>query len=133
MFRKESQKPRHGNKRCDEWRIEAGICGSLRPRRNKPRRGVAIAGAAAGSFALGALALGLLVIARRRRRLVPVDRLRRRGRVRRVHRLVERGIEPRLLALGISLEDRKSVVSGKSVSVRVDLGGGRILKTKKKK
>src|SRR3546814_1216083 len=70
MFRKESQKPRHGNKRCDEWRIEAGICGSLRPRRNKPRRGVAIAGAAAGSFALGALALGLLVIARRRRRLV---------------------------------------------------------------
>src|SRR3546814_11422784 len=79
MFRKESQKPRHGNKRCDEWRIEAGICGSLRPRRNKPRRGVAIAGAAAGSFALGALARGLLVIARRRRRLVPVARLRRRG------------------------------------------------------
>src|SRR3546814_13545224 len=81
MFRKESQKPRHGNKRCDEWRIEAGICGSLRPRRNKPRRGVAIAGAAAGSFALGALALGLLVIARRRRRLVAVDRLRRRGEI----------------------------------------------------
>src|SRR3546814_14194620 len=82
----------------------AGICGSLRPRRNKPRRGVAIAGAAAGSFALGALALGLLVIARRRRRLVPVDRLRRRGRVRRV-------------------PDRKGVVSGKRVSGRVELGG----------
>src|SRR3546814_11609773 len=28
--------------------------------------------------------------------------------------------------------DRKSVVSGKSVSVRVDLGGGRIIKKKKK-
>src|SRR3546814_17419048 len=28
-------------------------------------------------------------------------------------------------------EDRKSVVSGKSVSVRVDLGGGRIIKKKK--
>src|SRR3546814_18363508 len=28
--------------------------------------------------------------------------------------------------------DRKSVVSGKSVSVRVDLGGRRIIKTKKK-
>src|SRR3546814_14057863 len=28
--------------------------------------------------------------------------------------------------------DRKSVVEGKSVSVRVDLGGGRILKKKKK-
>src|SRR3546814_13069081 len=30
------------------------------------------------------------------------------------------------------LEDRKSVVSGKSVSVRVDLGGRRILNKKKK-
>src|SRR3546814_11810090 len=29
--------------------------------------------------------------------------------------------------------DRKSVVKGKSVSVRVDLGGGRIFKKKKKK
>src|SRR3546814_12919874 len=29
------------------------------------------------------------------------------------------------------LEDRKSVVSGKSVSVRVDLGGRRIIKKKK--
>src|SRR3546814_18616225 len=29
--------------------------------------------------------------------------------------------------------DRKSVVEGKSVSVRVDLGGGRIIKKKKKK
>src|SRR3546814_19932906 len=29
--------------------------------------------------------------------------------------------------------DRKSVVSGKSVSVRVDLGGRRFIKTKKKK
>src|SRR3546814_19459916 len=29
-------------------------------------------------------------------------------------------------------EDRKSVVSGKSVSVRVDLGGRRVIKTKKK-
>src|SRR3546814_16787839 len=30
------------------------------------------------------------------------------------------------------LEDRKSVVEGKSVSVRVDLGGRRIIKKKKK-
>src|SRR3546814_19641205 len=30
------------------------------------------------------------------------------------------------------LGDRKSVVSGKSVSVRVDLGGGRIIKNKQK-
>src|SRR3546814_13902671 len=30
------------------------------------------------------------------------------------------------------LGDRKSVVSGKSVSVRVDLGGGRVIKKKKK-
>src|SRR3546814_20679107 len=29
-------------------------------------------------------------------------------------------------------EDRKSVVSGKSVSVRVDLGGGRIIQNNKK-
>src|SRR3546814_19673231 len=29
--------------------------------------------------------------------------------------------------------DRKSVVSGKSVSVRVDLGGGRVIKKKKSK
>src|SRR3546814_13648906 len=36
---------------------------------------------------------------------------------------------PRLLARSL---DRKSVVSGKSVSVRVDLGGRRILKNKKK-
>src|SRR3546814_16338342 len=33
---------------------------------------------------------------------------------------------------GKKLEDRKSVVSGKSVSVRVDLGGRRIIKNKKK-
>src|SRR3546814_17036344 len=32
----------------------------------------------------------------------------------------------------LECEDRKSVVSGKSVSVRVDLGGRRILKQKKK-
>src|SRR3546814_19484611 len=45
---------------------------------------------------------------------------------------------PRLGRLGASqhllhrLADRKSVVSGKSVSVRVDLGGRRIIKQKKK-
>src|SRR3546814_10973288 len=33
---------------------------------------------------------------------------------------------------GKSRDDRKSVVSGKSVSVRVDLGGRRIIKKKKK-
>src|SRR3546814_20470052 len=31
----------------------------------------------------------------------------------------------------LATPDRKSVVKGKSVSVRVDLGGGRIIKTKK--
>src|SRR3546814_13905084 len=34
--------------------------------------------------------------------------------------------------LSVALEDRKRVVSGKSVSVRVALGGRRILKKKKK-
>src|SRR3546814_14669437 len=33
----------------------------------------------------------------------------------------------------ITVQDRKSVVEGKSVSVGVDLGGGSILKKKKKK
>src|SRR3546814_19665560 len=35
-----------------------------------------------------------------------------------------------LLALGVDLEDRKSVVEGRSVSVRVDLGGRRIIEQK---
>src|SRR3546814_15507158 len=34
---------------------------------------------------------------------------------------------------GVPFEDRKSVVSGKSVSVRVDLGGRRIIKKQTKK
>src|SRR3546814_14352953 len=38
----------------------------------------------------------------------------------------------RLAADWESHEDRKSVVKGKSVSVRVDLGGGRIIKNKKR-
>src|SRR3546814_14690465 len=37
------------------------------------------------------------------------------------------------IALSIFGSDRKSVVSGKSVSVRVDLGGRRIIKKKKNK
>src|SRR3546814_16144253 len=41
--------------------------------------------------------------------------------------------QPRNLAKSVTVEDRKSVVSGKSVSVRVDLGGSRIIKKKKKK
>src|SRR3546814_19506740 len=36
-----------------------------------------------------------------------------------------------LAARALELVDRKSVVSGKSVSVRVDLGGRRIFKTQK--
>src|SRR3546814_16099153 len=36
-----------------------------------------------------------------------------------------------LLAVSRAIGDRKSVVSGKSVSVRVDLGGRRIIKKKK--
>src|SRR3546814_16300464 len=39
-------------------------------------------------------------------------------------------VAARLRGRGISLRDRKSVVSGKSVSVRVDLGGRRIIKKK---
>src|SRR3546814_19503951 len=38
----------------------------------------------------------------------------------------------RLEVLGSVLQDRKSVVEGKSVSVRVTLGGRRLLKKKKK-
>src|SRR3546814_15321925 len=38
------------------------------------------------------------------------------------------GLEPLLRDQGGGAEDRKSVVSGKSVSVRVDLGGRRIIK-----
>src|SRR3546814_13983756 len=37
-----------------------------------------------------------------------------------------------LIAYGLAAGDRKSVVEGKSVSVRVDLGGRRIIKKKKK-
>src|SRR3546814_14702950 len=53
-----------------------------------------------------------------------------------------RGQGARRIGIGIALadivveavaEDRKSVVSGKSVSVSVDLGGRRIIKKKKKK
>src|SRR3546814_11685528 len=42
------------------------------------------------------------------------------------------GLDPgsRCLGLGADSEDRKSVVEGKSVSVRVDLGGRRISKKK---
>src|SRR3546814_14766107 len=40
--------------------------------------------------------------------------------------------EHAVFALGHADGDRKSVVSGKSVSVRVDLGGRRIIKKKKK-
>src|SRR3546814_17871775 len=39
-------------------------------------------------------------------------------------------LEPGRLAAGHQAGDRKSVVSGKSVSVRVDLGGRRIIKIK---
>src|SRR3546814_18028822 len=45
------------------------------------------------------------------------------------------GVTARLMAesssSAVEVGDRKSVVSGKSVSVRVDLGGGRIIKKKK--
>src|SRR3546814_13529799 len=47
-----------------------------------------------------------------------------------IERLREQGRTTRVVRKG---EDRKSVVSGKSVSVRVDLGGRRIIKTTKKK
>src|SRR3546814_15352698 len=44
-----------------------------------------------------------------------------------------KGTEDTLRAAGLGELDRKSVVSGKSVSVRVDLGGRRIIKTKNHK
>src|SRR3546814_11363700 len=52
------------------------------------------------------------------------------------HRIV--GVRRHLIALArlhrlLEQADRKSVVSGKSVSVRVDPGGGRIIKKKKQK
>src|SRR3546814_11784109 len=45
-----------------------------------------------------------------------------------------RGADERVRIAGpdVTIPDRKSVVSGKSVSVRVDLGGRRIIKTQKK-
>src|SRR3546814_19388762 len=48
-------------------------------------------------------------------------------------RIAERtgDIDRRFLAVERAIADRKSVVSGKSVSVRVDLGGRRIIKKKK--
>src|SRR3546814_16981860 len=57
--------------------------------------------------------------------LVPVARYGR-------YTLVELVPEPAQRDL-LQQADRKSVVSGKSVSVRVDLGGSRIIKKKKKK
>src|SRR3546814_20440081 len=54
------------------------------------------------------------------------------------HRPIAQGLRcasiahPRLEIDLVDLKDRKSVVSGKSVSVRVDLGGRRIIKKKQK-
>src|SRR3546814_20962380 len=45
---------------------------------------------------------------------------------------VEGGLRLKRKYPDFALADRKGVVSGKSVSVRVDLGGGRIIKKKKK-
>src|SRR3546814_17732776 len=48
------------------------------------------------------------------------------------HRLQQLGDSQRLrVALALDEEDRKSVVEGKGVSVRVDLGGRRLIKQKK--
>src|SRR3546814_18259823 len=49
------------------------------------------------------------------------------------HDLVARRVEHIMQRGGQLDEDRKSVVWGKSVSVRVDLGGSRIIKKKNKK
>src|SRR3546814_17141864 len=43
---------------------------------------------------------------------------------------LETGLRGESVFIGIKAIDRKSVVSGKSVSVRVDLGGSRIIKKK---
>src|SRR3546814_16125554 len=51
------------------------------------------------------------------------------------HTIALQGLDDAQLVLGIDTrvhrEDRKSAVEGKSVSVRVDLGGRRIIKKKK--
>src|SRR3546814_13202851 len=47
--------------------------------------------------------------------------------------IIHRNMEEALAAASVVDRDRKSVVSGKSVPVRVDLGGGRNQKKKKKK
>src|SRR3546814_2313867 len=49
-----------------------------------------------------------------------------------IERLPQRAEIVTMLSIGITLGDRKSVVKGKSMSVRVDLGGRRHLKKKKK-
>src|SRR3546814_14687834 len=48
------------------------------------------------------------------------------------HCLEKRLVEAEVGGVGSDVRDRKSVVSGKRVSVRVDLGGSRIIKNKKK-
>src|SRR3546814_20248625 len=45
----------------------------------------------------------------------------------------QEGESPEATAKRLMHEDRQSVVEGKSVSVRVDLGGRRLIKKKKKK
>src|SRR3546814_20225034 len=48
------------------------------------------------------------------------------------HRQIQQRQIAQLHRAALSVTDRKSVGEGKSVSVRVDLGGGRLLKKKKK-
>src|SRR4051812_20965542 len=84
------------------WLVEAELVHHLADDALGPRR------------AGGELLLCLLVIARAFGNGVAVDRLGRGGRVRRVHRLVERAVEPRFLALGVALEplDDRAVGAG---------------------
>src|SRR3546814_18365570 len=96
------------------------------------RRGPGRIGAEAVVPARGAHRLHLLGDRRgtRLRRRVPGDRaVRAAGRARVLDRLPLRRHAPPFRRL-LRVRDRKSVVSGKSVSVRVDLGGRRIIKKK---
>src|SRR3546814_14145009 len=92
--------------------------------------------ASGASFTVGAARQACRAGVPRGRQGAAVD-ARQGGHVRLSHRRTRRREDDRYrvhLPVGHQIQpgDRKSVVSGKSVSVRVDLGGRRIIKKKKK-
>src|SRR3546814_12965234 len=61
----------------------------------------------------------------------PSQKIRQQLMITRRKAILSRSSPTARLFLASAILDRKSVVEGKSVSVRVDLGGGRIIKKKK--